>query len=420
MATVTRRRAPRNIVPAPRAAIAAEDAAVRRAWITLAAQSALAVAATLALLGGLAFAVVRYEQRTFVAAELARAVANGDRDDVEDLPTGTSVLLIGAHGAVLASSWGTPPGLPDPAGLRAVPDHPVRGTYGASGTTFATYTVARNAGWVQGVFDLGPQQAERQRLLGAALVAGVAGILLAGGVGALLGRRAVKPLGDALTRQRRFVADASHELRTPLTLLRTRAQLLARDAAAGRLDAVPAETAAIGLDAERLGEVIDDLLVSAELGGGRAQRVVVNLGELVAEVADAARADAEAGGVAIETDICDGTVAGTPTTLRRVVASLLDNAIHHAGRGGHVTLGVRHGEDGVLVEISDDGDGFDPAQADRLFERFARANGPGRGRRYGLGLALVREVVIAHGGHVEAESRPGAGATFRVVLPSSG
>jgi signal transduction histidine kinase len=92
-------------------------------------------------------------------------------------------------------------------------------------------------------------------------------------MGLLLARRAVAPLGEAIERQGRFVADASHELRTPLTLLHTRAQLVRRNLDAGDLGTMREEIAALERDAGRTGEVIEDLLLSAELGGGRAEHV---------------------------------------------------------------------------------------------------------------------------------------------------
>jgi len=72
-----------------------------------------------------------------------------------------------------------------------------------------------------------------------------------------------------------------------------------------------------------------------------------------------------------------------------------------------------------VLEVGDDGAGFDPAMAEQLFDRFSRASQAGARRRFGLGLALVREVVGAHGGRVEAEGRPGQGARFRVRLPAA-
>jgi two-component system OmpR family sensor kinase len=114
-------------------------------------------------------------------------------------------------------------------------------------------------------------------------------------------------------------------------------------------------------------------------------------------------------------------VQGVPTALRRVVDALVDNAISYSPPGGQVAVCVRLAGNDVVLEVADQGAGLDQPVAGRLFERFA--HGPqqqGRRARFGIGLALVREVVSAHGGQVEAgPAGPGRGATFTVRLPRS-
>jgi two-component system, OmpR family, sensor kinase len=112
-------------------------------------------------------------------------------------------------------------------------------------------------------------------------------------------------------------------------------------------------------------------------------------------------------------------VQGVPTALRRVVDALVDNAISYSPPGAQVAVRVRPAGTDVVLEVADQGAGLDEMAAGRLFERFA--DGPqrqGRRARFGIGLALVREVVSAHGGQVEAATAgPGRGATFTVHLP---
>jgi signal transduction histidine kinase len=98
---------------------------------------------------------------------------------------------------------------------------------------------------------------------------------------------------------------------------------------------------------------------------------------------------------------------------------LLDNALAHTPAGGHIRVVVARTADGGTVRcvVEDDGEGFPPADNEVIFERFARG-GHGDRRRFGLGLALVREVVEAHGGSVRAAGRQGAGATFTLILPA--
>ncbi len=341
-----------------------------------------------------------------------------------------TLLLVGPDGGVLAATPGRPAGLLDRRGLAATPGHPRYTNRSFDGGHYRVLTVAEQGQgqpqrrFVQAALDRGPQAAERRRLLGAALVAGLCGVVAAGVVGALLARRAVAPLGEAIGRQRRFVADASHELRTPLTLLHTRAQLVRRDLAAGELDRLGAEVAALERDAARMGEVVEDLLVSAELLHGHGEQLPVDLGALAAEVADAARGHAAAAGVALVTELEPAWVQGAPAGLRRVVVSLLDNAISHAKRpGGEVRLRVTATASArqAVLEVRDDGPGLDPSGAARTFERFAHGPTTDGRRRFGLGLALVREVVDAHGGQIEAAGQPGPdhGAIFRVQLPAA-
>jgi two-component system, OmpR family, sensor kinase len=167
-----------------------------------------------------------------------------------------------------------------------------------------------------------------------------------------------------------------------------------------------------------MGEVIEDLLLSAELGEGGAEHVPVDLAALSGEAVSAVTGYAAGVGVRITTGLRPAWVEGTPTALRRVVLSLLDNAVEHASHpAGEVRVAVSSASGEAVLEVSDNGAGFDPAMADRLFDRFAHGTDRAGRRRFGLGLALVREVVGAHGGRVEAESEHGDGATFRVRLP---
>ncbi len=402
------------------AATRSEHELVRRAWIRLALQSTLAVATVLALVGAIAAALVIHDERAQVDRLLREAIRPAARDDVTDPPPGLALFLVDRAGRVLASTPGVPARLFDRRGLAATAGRPARTSRTLAGSRYRFLTVVDRGGWAQVALDLRAQDAERRRLLGAALVAGLAGMLAAGLAGALLARRAVAPLGEAIQRQSRFVTDASHELRTPLTLLYTRAQLAGRDLRNGDLERVREAVTALARDAGRMGEVVEDLLVSAELGGGYGERAVVDVSAIAREAADAVRDHAEAVGVAIVTDLRPARVEGVSTALRRVVASLLDNAVDHAGRpAGKVCLAVSATPREVVLEVGDDGAGFDPAMAEQLFDRFSRASQAGARRRFGLGLALVREVVGAHGGRVEAEGRPGQGARFRVRLPAA-
>jgi two-component system OmpR family sensor kinase len=101
-----------------------------------------------------------------------------------------------------------------------------------------------------------------------------------------------------------------------------------------------------------------------------------------------------------------------------VLTALVDNALSHTQAGGHVTieLGRRPANRQVTVLVRDDGTGFDPTDAKRIFDRFAR--GHDDHRRFGIGLAWAREVITGHGGTIEAHGVPGRGAVFTIRLPA--
>ena len=232
-------------------------------------------------------------------------------------------------------------------------------------------------------------------------------------------------------RMRRFVADASHELRTPLTTIRGFAELYRQGAAAD-----PAQTQQamqrIEQAAARMGLLVDDLLLLARLDQQRPlTREPVDLLALATEAVHDARllsADHP-----IELELLPGgtvpVVAGDAQRLRQVLTNLLSNAVHHTPAGTDVTVVVGVPDDGngtALLEVRDEGPGLSPEDAERIFERFYRADSSrtragdrsaaGTGGT-GLGLAIVAALVAGHDGTVDVESAPGGGATFRVRLP---
>lgn len=249
------------------------------------------------------------------------------------------------------------------------------------------------------------------------LIAGVLGVLIAGIVGFVAARRAVAPVGQALALQRRFVADASHELRTPLTVLQTRAQLLAR-----RLSADDPARPTVDLlvaDARVLGEIVEELLESAQLTADPRHGELVDLSDLVTNVASSMGVLAEQTGVRLVTEITGpAVVLGSRTALRRALSALVDNALGHAGTT--VRLGAATVDDRVRLWVQDDGEGPGENDLTLLTERFSRgtrrSTGPG-GRRFGLGLALVDEVARAHRGTFHLRAAPTGGAIAVLELP---
>jgi two-component system, OmpR family, sensor kinase len=230
-------------------------------------------------------------------------------------------------------------------------------------------------------------------------------------------------------RMRRFVADASHELRTPLTTIRGFAELYrqggARDPA--ELDRLMRR---IEDQAARMGLLVEDLLLLARLDQQRPlDRRPVDLLALAAEAVNDARAVAPDRRIELVLGGEDGdrgialVVLGDDQRLRQVLANLVNNALTHTPAGSPVEVRVGgsslDGRPGAAVEVVDHGPGLTPEQAERVFERFYRADparSPADGGT-GLGLSIVAALVAIHGGTVGVDSVPGRGARFRVVLP---
>ncbi|MEV1285644.1 HAMP domain-containing sensor histidine kinase [Micromonospora sp. NPDC049679] len=226
-------------------------------------------------------------------------------------------------------------------------------------------------------------------------------------------------------RMRQFVADASHELRTPLTTIRGFAELY-RQGAAGSPEETARLVRRIEDEAARMGLLVEDLLLLARLDRERPLALApVELRVLASDAVQAARAVAPERTIRLEVAPQAGplVVLADDGRLRQVLGNLMTNAITHTPPEASVTLRLRT-EPGSLavIEVVDTGQGLPPEHAERVFERFYRADAA-RTRRTGgatgtgLGLAIVAALVSAQAGSVEVESTPGQGTTFRVKLP---
>ena len=218
---------------------------------------------------------------------------------------------------------------------------------------------------------------------------------------------------------RRFIADASHELRTPLASIRGYAQLsLGEDAPMTPTQARSFDR--IESEAQRMASLVDDLLLLARLDAGQPlRRDEVELTLLAVDAVSDAQASATTHEWRLDVSEDLIEVTGDENRLRQVVANLLRNAQTHTPAGTRVTLSLaRDGADAVL-SVTDTGPGIDPAVAERLFDRFARAD-DARNRdegSTGLGLSIAQAIVTAHGGSITVDSVPGR-TVFEVRLPA--
>jgi signal transduction histidine kinase len=211
--------------------------------------------------------------------------------------------------------------------------------------------------------------------------------------------------------QRRFIADASHELRSPLATIVAGLELTR-----GREARDTARLVAMRDDAARLGGLVEDLLLLARADerGLQPRDDEVDLDELL--YAEQLRLRAVTT-VRVSVEVTAVRVLGDPDQLTRAVRNVVDNAVRHSA--GQIELRLAPGPGGAVLQVGDDGPGIPPDDRERVFDRFVRLD-PGRGRAMGgagLGLAIVAEVMAAHGGRVEiGESRLG-GASVELWLP---
>ena len=230
--------------------------------------------------------------------------------------------------------------------------------------------------------------------------------------------RAFNSMLDRLLRserqRRQLLADVTHELRTPVAVLQGNLE--------GMLDGVyPADAEHLGplLEETRmLSRLIDDLrtLSLAESGVLVLHREPTDLGVLDAEVIAAFRAQAEASGVSLRLEVPEDIplVEIDPLRLREILVNLVANALRHTSHGGEVRITAAVDSHSLRLAVVDNGSGIAAEDLPHIFERFFKtADSSGSG----LGLAIARNLVLAHGGEIEAESAPGAGTTMRISIP---
>jgi signal transduction histidine kinase len=335
--------------------------------------------------------------------------------------------------------------------------------YGAGTVRLATSPVnvhGHLAGYVLAWQSTKSADAAKHSLLVVLLAAGVAFLAVAGLGGLALARRALEPVAHltqaasaisatdlrrrvqvgsardelselaatfnamidrleaAVERERRFTADASHELRSPLAVIRAEATLALdhpRPASEYRQALATVDEQAAAME-----DLSGALLMLARVEASPAvEGESVNVAYLVTSAIEQARPSVPGPDVTIDCQIPgDLAVAGSPPLLTRAVRTVIENAIKVSRAGDTIHMHAAQEGDQVALTIKDEGPGIDAGQQERIFEPFYQVTSARTpGDSHGLGLAICRRIVTAHGGNVAVESRPGQGACFRIVLP---
>jgi signal transduction histidine kinase len=229
-------------------------------------------------------------------------------------------------------------------------------------------------------------------------------------------------LDQAFDSQRLFVANASHELRTPLSVIRTELDVTLSDPTAD-VEELRRMGAVVAAAAERAQRLVNSLLTLARLqavGGGELEMTEqVDLAALVPGALHAVAAEAEEKGVRIETEIEDAVTTGDPRLLERLIGNLVENAIRHNVQNGWLRITTGQTNDKVWLHVANGGTVIPNGDVDGLFEPFRRGSDKVRTatRGAGLGLAIVRLIVEAHHGRLQAAAPPFGGLAVRVELP---
>lgn len=220
-----------------------------------------------------------------------------------------------------------------------------------------------------------------------------------------------------------WLASVSHDLRTPLTSVQGYAEMLASEYDFDA-DEVRRQAGLIATQAGHMDELIDDMNLSFRL---RADAPVlhqqsVDLVEIVREAAVDLANDPRAAELTVLFDEPAGTgavlVSADATLLRRAIANLLVNAAVHNPAGTTVRASVARQGEWALVRVADDGVGMDETTTARLFDRYFRGTDTSHAEGTGLGMAITRQIAVAHGGRIDVASTPGAGTIVQIALPT--
>ena len=225
---------------------------------------------------------------------------------------------------------------------------------------------------------------------------------------------------DAMERQRRFVGSITHDIRTPLTIIKgdTEVALMQERTARAYREVLESNLEEV----ERIGKLVEDLLTLSRGNRGDLNLRVrgVHLDMLLREIRRQYQEAATAKGITLSIYLEEEVVMeGDADRLRQVLVNLVENALHYTPAGGKIEVSLFKEENAARMLVRDTGMGIEPQDLPHIFEPFYRGSQQSTYQGYGLGLAICREIVSAHGGTIRVESQigPEGGTTFFVSLP---
>jgi two-component system phosphate regulon sensor histidine kinase PhoR len=220
--------------------------------------------------------------------------------------------------------------------------------------------------------------------------------------------------------RRDFVANVSHELRTPLAALKSVIETL-RTGAVEDPELARDFLSRADFELDRLVQMVEELLQLSRIESGEVPLTLqpLEIREVLATAVDRMGPQAQKHGLKLRIKIQPLVpyVMVDRVLIERAIVNLIDNAVKFTPEGGSIVVSARSSDSMVTVEVRDNGEGIDPVDLPRVFERFYKADRARRAGGTGLGLAIVKHTIEAHGGTVKAESNPGKGSTFGFSIP---
>lgn len=304
----------------------------------------------------------------------------------------------------------------------AVSDNKETGEFKLDGTYWGYIVRSEGNRYMIAFIDISSERTILTRLIYTFLITAAVMLVMIYLISRFFADRAIKPVSEAFSKQRQFIADASHEIKTPLAIIGTSVDLVMTNKA----DSVESQSKWLGYikaEAAKMNRLTSDLLYLARLDHAETQKLYADFdisGE-TENVILSMEGIAYEKSVSLDYDIEPAlSVFGCREQIAEVITALLDNAIKFAGENGWTSVCMIKRHNNVLLTVSNSGNEINKEHMDRIFDRFYRADKSRSGRSggYGLGLSIVKTIIEQHKGKISVKSSREEGTTFHVELPS--